>query len=575
MSNYYSLSFILEGLGPEPMWRLTQFGRYTRETVWDQLVSQDRIRDVLETLTKKEGQALLQFLVQENNSFNPQTSLHRYEAIVEKLSQHLLLFTSVDSYARTVIPLDYYPPLIDALLIDRPQSLTASVKTPRNPPGNGFDAILPLFHILSQARKEPLPMTNQGQIYRRILTKLKKLLPEDMSYESLEVFARMAFYHHLLQMGKGRTLEASLDIEKFFARGVGEILSRILQYALQHGLPFQIITLALASLLEPDQWLDLSNLVQWAKSRRIPAAYDVYSLSYYLRTMADLGIWEYRDQHLWRLTSPYYYGWNKGQLEPLTEKTLIIEPTGDVLAPPDSALSTLWDIDGMAEIKKYDQMRVYHISRHSIVTAVLDGWDAETYVHRLKDMARVPIPGNLEHNIRDWFRQLTRHQLLRATVLHSQSADDSVQAERILGKKIIQRLSPTDLIFDYADVRSVVRSLERSGIPIIPVVNEVDTDTSKKPNQELHLDYEEQVEESRRHTVQQGNPLGLSRQIRTLIEAKNTLLVHFRPQNKSEVESIVLRPIDIDPFALNGVTRENEVMTLYLDQIESCEVKGS
>ncbi len=579
MGLYYSLSSILDGLGPEPMWHMTKFGRYDRDTVWYTLVNAERIRQVLEPLTKKEAQALLQFMIQNNNVniHNPSVALQRYNKMLDHLSRNLVLFTSGDGYTKTVVPFDFYPPIIDALLIDRPQSLASTVRTPRDPAGNGFEAILPLFHLLSQARKEPLPMTNQGQVYRRSLNKVKKLLSDDVSYDSLEAFAHVAYYHHLLQRGKGHTLEASLDIENFLSRGVGEILSRILQYALQHGLPFQVITLTMATLLEPDQWLDLPNLVQWAKNHRIPAAYDAYSLSYYLTNMADLGIWESRDRNLWRLTSPYYYGWIKGQLEALSEKTLIIEPTGDVLAPPDTALSILWDIDGMAEIKKYDQMRVYHISRHSITTAVLDGWDAEMYVHRLENMARVPVPSNLKHNIYDWFRQLSRHHLIRATVLHSAVAEDSSQAERILGRRVIQRLSPTDLIVDHNDVKTLVRTLEKSGIPVIPVVNEFDADHSKKSDTrspQVLDDYDDDLggEASRRLTVQRGNPLGLSRKIRPLIGTQDTLVVRFRPANKSQVESIVLRPITIDPIALNGVTHENKVITVYLDQIESYEV---
>lgn len=577
MSSYYSLSVILDSLGPEPMWNMTQFGRYTRESVWTMLVSPGRIKTGLETLNKKEGQSLLQFMIQDFSGYNPLAALQRHEKLMEKLSEHFLLFTPTETYSRPVIPIDFYPPIVDALLVDRPQSLISSVKTPRQLPGNGFDAILPLFQLLSQARKEPLPMTNNGQIYRRSLTKAKKLLRDDIPYESLESSARVAYYYHLLQLGKDRALEASLDVENFFAHGMGEIFSRILQYALDHANPFQVLAIALASLLEPDEWLDLSNLVHWGKERRIPGAYDIYSLSYYLGSFTLLGIWESHDRNLGRLSSPYYYGWLRGELAPLTEKTLIIEPTGDVLAPPDTALSTLWDIDGMAEIKKYDQMRVYQISRHSITAAVLDGWDADTYVRHLENMARVPVPGNLEHNIRDWFRQLTRHQLLHATVLHSASPEDSSQAERILGKRILRRLSPTDLIVDRNDLKMLVHALDKSGIPLIPVINELETDQAKKPDNHpvRNFVYGEEAAESRRHTVQRGNPLGLSRKIRPLIGTQKTLLIRYRPVDKSEVRAIRLRPITIDPVALNGVTHENRVMTVYLKQIESYEVDRS
>lgn len=575
MSAYHSLSPILDGLGPEPLWHMTHFGQYSRDIVWKTLVGPERIHTILKTLSKKDAQALLQFLVQDPNGYNQIPSLQRHEQLVETLSKNLIMYTVNDGYVHAVVPLDFYPAILDALLIDRPQALISSVKTPRPEPTNGFEALLPLFHILSQARREPLPMTTNGQIYRRILTKMKKILPPSITPETLDRTARLGYYYHLLQNGSGRTLEASIDIEHFFSRGMGEVLSRFLQYGLDHGSPFQMITLALAALLGPEEWLDMNQFLKWGKDHRIPGAYDPYSLSYFLDYFVTLGIWEKRDKILGRLTDPYYYGWIWSELEPLSDQTLVIEPTGDVLVPPDTSLSTLWDIDGMAEIKKYDQMRVYHISRRSVTASVLDGWDADTFILRLQNMARVPIPGNLEHNIRDWFRQLTRHSVIHATILHSATTEDSINAERVLKPHIIKRLSPTELIIQGKEIKPIAQALEKYGIPLIPIVH--DLDPSPRLAAPSPYEYDDMNDEgSRRTTVQQGNPLGLSRRLRLLMAAKQPLVVHYRKQkNKSSVETIRLQPIHIDPVFMDGVTGDNRVLTLYLDQIESYEVDGS
>lgn len=388
---------------------------------------------------------------------------------------------------------------------------------------------------------------------------------------------RVGFYYHLLQRGPERTIEASLDVEDFFAHGLSEILSRYLQFALEHGTPFQLITIALAALLAPDEWLDTEVLLKWAKGQRLPGAFDLYSLSYFLDHLVQLGIWEKHNKFLGRLTNPYYFGWIRHEFEPLSDQTLVIEPTGEVLVPPNTSLSTLWDLDGMAEIKKYDQMRVYHINRHSITTAVLDGWDPDTYLQRLQDMSRVPIPSNLEHNIRDWFRQLTRHSVIHATILHSATAEDSYNAERILGPLIIKRLSPTELIVNRADLKGITQALDKSGIPLIPIVHELDANRETKMNAYTSYDYyyEDDAFDSRRRSVQQGNPLGLSRKIRNLVGTGKMVRIRYRPAGKNAPEVIRLRPIHIDPIALDGVLDNNQVLTLYLNQIDSYEVETS
>ncbi|PSR27062.1 MAG: hypothetical protein C7B47_09130 [Sulfobacillus thermosulfidooxidans] len=577
MSTYYSLSLLLDSLGPEPLWHMTAFGQYSREFVWETLLDPERISQVLGTLNKKEGQNLLQFLVEDLAGYHPLSALHRDEKLIEKLNQGFLLFTLTDGYVRPVIPFDFYPAILDSLLIDRPLALTSPVKTPRPPLTNGFEAILPLFHLLSQARKEPLPITTNGQIYRRSLVKMKKILPASISDDTIDEAMRVGFYYHLLQRGPERTIESSLDVEDFFAHGLSEILSRYLQFALEHGTPFQLITIALAALLAPDEWLDTEVLLKWAKGQRLPGAFDLYSLSYFLDHLVQLGIWEKHNKFLGRLTNPYYFGWLRHEFEPLSDQTLVIEPTGEVLVPPNTSLSTLWDLDGMAEIKKYDQMRVYHINRHSITTAVLDGWEPDTYLQRLQDMSRVPIPSNLEHNIRDWFRQLTRHSVIHATILHSATAEDSYNAERILGPLIIKRLSPTELIVNRADLKGITQALDKSGIPLIPIVHELDIDRETKLKASTSYDYYYDYDalDSRRHSVQQGNPLGLSRKIRSLVGTGKMVRIRYRPAGKNALEVIRLRPIHIDPIALDGVLDNNQVLTLYLNQIDSYEVETS
>lgn len=62
MSTYYSLSLVLDSLGPEPLWHMTAFGQYSREFVWETLLDPERISQVIGTLNKKKDKTYYNFL---------------------------------------------------------------------------------------------------------------------------------------------------------------------------------------------------------------------------------------------------------------------------------------------------------------------------------------------------------------------------------------------------------------------------------------------------------------------------------------------------------------------------------
>lgn len=552
----FSLSSIIDRLDPQILLQLSAGGKKSRGEIYQDLVDLPRVQQAADSLTARERQSLLLFLKEERPARQQMSRLPQGDTLMKKLGEAYIVFTLRDTFNRQMIPLDYYPALLDLLVHPQPQ-LAGPDRTERRQPSNGFEAILPLYHLLSEARREPLPQTNSGQIYRRTIGKLRKTLPASVSAEKIDSAVNLGYYYRLLALSPDGSLVTTMEAESFFSHTMPEMLSRVLQWSLERAPLFLIFIVSLAALLEPDQWLDTAAVLKWGKELKLPGAYDSYTLSYSLEGLGAAGIWETRGQSSGRLTDPYYYGWARRQLVPQSAQAVLIEPTGDVLAPPHTLLSTLWDLDAMANLVKYDQMTVYHIDRSSIAHAVLGQWDRDTCLAALDQMSRVPVPSNLRQNIEDWFKQLTRHRMLRATILHSADARDSAEAEKILHEHIRARLSPTDLIVSHENPKQLFKVMEHYGVPVIPRIEDYDDGEGDGPTQKSPWD---EVAPPLRRGLAGAVSLGSRIAVRTRAPGAKTATVR-------------LLPLRLDQGTLDGVSDQGEAVSLPLHDIQDFEVE--
>jgi hypothetical protein len=418
---------------------------------------------------------------------------------------------------------------------------------------------------------DPMPRTTNGQIYRRTINKIKKVLPQTVMSEQLDAMSRVAYYFQLLTPSKNHSLITTAEADVFFSHSVPEIQSLIMQAALENSPLFSLYVIALAARLAPEEWLDIDAALKWAKNEQIPGAYDTYTLSYFLHGLIEQGIWEKRGRVLGRLTDAYYYGWIRKTDSQQTAPTLLIEPTGDVLAPPDTLPATLWELDSMATLVKYDQMTVYHIDRTAIVYAVMTHWSAPSYLAALASMSRVPVPVNLTSNIEDWFRQLSRHTLVHATILHSEDPKDSADAERILRDYVRRRLSPTDLIVDAGEMKQLLRVLDKSGMPVIPHVEEYDAVT---PDDEFYEDYDPYLGPVVREPIHNVHTANLQRTLGHALIVGATVSLEVRDPESGQISHIRLRPIRMDQTFLVGVSEKDNPALVPVASIQECEVSG-
>ncbi len=571
MSIYHSLVTILDRLEPKALVSLSDQGRKNRSQIFHDLLNPQKFLAVMDSLSDEERTSLRRFIMEERVGYLKMEQLPSGASLLSKLGNAYIAFSVRDQTFRQVIPLDFYPAMLGHLLEERPPALIGANRSARHDAGQNFQAILPLFHLLSQARMEPIARTTTGQIYRRIITKLKKSLPPSVTAEQLDTAAHSAYYYHLLKPTvRERALTTTAEADIFFTHTVDEIQSLLLQAALDNSPLFSLFVVALAGLLHPDEWLDIEVALKWAKAEKIPGAYDTYTLSYFLNGLIERGIWERAGKNLGRLTDAYYYGWVHGPEQAQAAPRVLIEPTGDVLIPPDALPSTRWELDSMATLIKYDQMTVYHIDRSAIAYAVLNHWTAPSYLSALTAMSRVETPDNLATNIEDWFRQLARHNMMHGTVLHSDDPQDSTSAERILREHVLRRLSPTDLIVSTDAVKQVQKLLEKSGMPINPHIEEYDRPTEEG----FYEDYDPYLGPIPPDPVRTVQTVNLQRRLEHALIAGSEVSLEVLNSDSGELSRIRLRPLRLDQNFLVGISEQDNPAQVPVAAIQTCEVSG-
>ncbi len=369
------------------------------------------------------------------------------------------------------LPREFADILWTRLLARESQELAATTTTSRREEAV-YDAspfFQDLFQLLSYARVEPLPLTRQGSIFKRVETKMvQKFWSADgesglQRLRHLEWFAR----HQALLTYTTDTRGLVVDEDQagiFFSKRPAERHQAWFDYGFESisysHLP-QLLA-ATAACLAPEQWLDLEKLRAWLSARGVLARETHVNLDAHLARLREVELWE-GDRRRGRLTDAAYFAANGRYVDPVPGQALV-QPTGEVMVPPESPWEERWAWDAVAELVRCDRMTVYRISKAGLERALDLDWQHQKVLTLMGNLSKSPIPPNVRSNLEDWLRQLTRHRILEATLVHSQSAADSSQVERALGSKVLFRLSSTDLVIAPGSGPTVIRSLNKAGI---------------------------------------------------------------------------------------------------------------
>ncbi len=492
MPGSLSLGYLLANIPHKERRELArQFGAADGE-LYTAMVRGERFREIFRPMTADQKRVLRHLLMNPENTLD-QPDKTRIRGLEPFLDQVGMMFTVDGSlFRQEIIPRDYYTVLVPLAFDLPPAAFAAEYSSPRKGGEVGaWEVFEPLFELLRYAYHQPLELTANREIYKRHLNKILKNLSGN-AFREIDALWQFSLWMELSAI-EDRTVVVLKGANEFWGQPLPELLSVYLQFISHDDTFFSLAFFALAANLESDQWLDSGKVLQWLHKIRPKRYYDDQNISQYFDGLKSGGVWEVNGR-LGRLTAPFYdLLRNRLTVEHRTQ-SLIIEPTGDILVPYDASWSERWTLAKLAGLVKNDRMTVYHVDKQAVKGALVHGELVETYITQLAGMSQTGLPTNIEANIRDWFRQLSHHELLRGTIIHSSDSAESLQLAQILKSFVRMRLSERDIIVDGQDLNKIFKKLDAAGQPIVPTLRNFDS----LPNERTRRDndfFEEEYEE--------------------------------------------------------------------------------
>lgn len=551
----------------------------------DALVSQyyrsEYIPRVLASLSKPALDVVRHWLVMGGLVRETNRDRDKFHAGTDELMEKGLLFRVrvADFRDAWVIPWDLYSPIFQHFFdlpidtLSRPHPSGPRVESPASVSDPLFHDI---FQVLASARRDPLKLTQQGDVYRRQKSKLEKLLWQDQSSSRLEARCDLILWclqqEHLLTRRPSdfNTLTAPREIHVILGLPLPRLwdfLGNTLLDPSRVWGPFMAL-LALADALGPDRELTLPTVQPWLAQFGFHASRPehLFEAQHYLQSIGLL--------EGCRLTP-----WGKALLQhhfvPEERGNMIIQPTGEVLVPPESPLGERWTLDEWATPVSSDRVSVYQLDVASCGRAMVAGYDYPEFHETLKAMSRTGIPGNVEANLENWFRQLGRHRIMAVTVVHSESAEDSQHVGQVLKTLMIDRLSSHDVIIAANSVVATQKALNKAGIPIVahiehPDVVDDDEEDYDLPNLQgmvwpviIHPeDHSTQDAIPPRHVMEE--------MLRSALRHHRTVEISFRPRGQHDLRIMVVMPLLLNQGWLQAVEpTHNNFLAVEFDQVEN------
>ncbi len=81
--------------------------------------------------------------------------------------------------------------------------------------------------------------------------------------------------------------------------------------------------------------------------------------------------------------------------------SFIVQPTHEIIVPPDLQLPTFYKLNQIAHVKSIDVMSLLYIDKTSLRQALDHGWDAEEILTFLAETSRTPVPGSLKYLVQE------------------------------------------------------------------------------------------------------------------------------------------------------------------------------
>ncbi len=154
---------------------------------------------------------------------------------------------------------------------------------------------------------------------------------------------------------------------------------------------------------------------------------------------------------------------------PFVEKPLLVQPNFEVLllAPQ---VETLWQLLQFSDVKKFDQVSLFTLSREASLRGIETGLSIETMLEWLESQSIQPLPQNLQMSLRDWSGTFKRVNLETAILLEVETPAmlDELITSKVYAAYFVRRLSPTAAIMQLPAPHS-----NRTTDPLKPLKNKL------------------------------------------------------------------------------------------------------
>lgn len=143
----------------------------------------------------------------------------------------------------------------------------------------------------------------------------------------------------------------------------------------------------------------------------------------------------------------------------------VIQPTFDILVPPEGETAYGWDLQSLATLTQNDRMRQYELTRDSIYNALQTGWREDRILSFLRKISAYELPGNVERTVQGWCNEYGRVKVQQYCVVTCVDECVAAEVQKIapLTARSSGKLGDTVLAFTPDAYPDIVATLQKLG----------------------------------------------------------------------------------------------------------------
>ncbi len=298
------------------------------------------------------------------------------------------------------------------------------------------DAILDdLFTLLSFAASGIRLTPARSELPKRTADKITNML-RVKTRDRLDQILDIAHSLNLLTVDSrdGRNVMiATSRVEEFLKKSRAERLKSIFDAAFRHADRLEQMIIQELKSLKSDTWYDRAQFYRLIRNKIfVQHSRDWFVINYagaisgILSQLMHLGMLEVGKFHedsytheVFRLKPPFY-GIRTDE-EPLeAERGLIVQPSFEVIALPETSEEVLFMLSRFAELKSQDKVRIYMLTKQALLNAIDNGLELMRIIEFLEREAKTEIPQNVRYTLEDWAKQYGRVELRTGVLLEAE-----------------------------------------------------------------------------------------------------------------------------------------------------------